>query len=78
MSKPFQMILLKFRKKLRHLSPLLLLELLILNLLVAKMRPPEFTKEHEMTVHKGEDPAHDVPLVETREDLPEDQDPSPR
>jgi hypothetical protein len=38
---------------------------------------PEFTKELEMTVHKGEDPAHEVPLVETREDLPKDQDPSP-
>jgi hypothetical protein len=37
----------------------------------------EFTKDLEMTVHKGEDPAHEVPLVETREDLPEDQDPSP-
>jgi hypothetical protein len=34
---------------------------------------PEFTKELEMTVHKGEDPAHEVPLVETRED----QNPSP-
>jgi hypothetical protein len=32
----------------------------------------EFTKELEMTVHKGEDPAHEVPFVETREDLPED------
>jgi hypothetical protein len=29
-----------------------------------------------MTVHKGEEPAHEVPLVETRDDLPEDQDPS--
>jgi hypothetical protein len=38
--------------------------------------PPEFTKELEMTVHKGL-PAHEVPMVETREDLPEDQDPSP-
>jgi hypothetical protein len=37
---------------------------------------PEFTKELEMTVHKGEDPAHEVPLVGTCEDLPEDQDPS--
>jgi hypothetical protein len=38
---------------------------------------PKFTRELEMTVHRGEDPAHEVPLVETREDLPEDQDPSP-
>jgi hypothetical protein len=38
---------------------------------------PEFTKELEMTVHKGEDPALEVPFVETRENLPEDQDPSP-
>jgi hypothetical protein len=38
---------------------------------------PEFTKELEMTVHKGEDPAPEVRFVETRENLPEDQDPSP-
>jgi hypothetical protein len=38
---------------------------------------PEFTKELEMTVHKGEDPAPEVPFVETRENLPGDQDPSP-
>jgi hypothetical protein len=38
---------------------------------------PEFTKELEMTVHKGEDPAPKVPFVETHESLPEDQDPSP-
>jgi hypothetical protein len=38
---------------------------------------PEFIKELEMTVHKGEEPAHEVPLVETRKDLPEDQHPSP-
>jgi uncharacterized protein YktA (UPF0223 family) len=38
---------------------------------------PEFAKELEMTAHKGGDPAHEVPLVETRENLPEDQDPSP-
>jgi hypothetical protein len=30
-----------------------------------------------MIVHKGEEHAHEVPLVETREDLPQDQDPSP-
>jgi hypothetical protein len=38
---------------------------------------PKFMKELEMTVHKGEDPAPDVPFVETHENLPEDQDPSP-
>jgi hypothetical protein len=38
---------------------------------------PEFTKELEMIVHKGEDPALEVPFVETCENLPEDQDPSP-
>jgi hypothetical protein len=38
---------------------------------------PEFTKEIEMTVHKGDDPTPEVPFVETRENLPEDQDPSP-
>jgi hypothetical protein len=38
---------------------------------------PEFTKELEMTVHKGEYLAPEVPFVETRENLPEDQDPSP-
>jgi hypothetical protein len=30
-----------------------------------------------MTVHKGEDSAPEVPFVETRKNLPEDQDPSP-
>jgi hypothetical protein len=38
---------------------------------------PEFTKELEIIVHKGEDPALEVPFVETPENLPEDQDPSP-
>jgi hypothetical protein len=38
---------------------------------------PEFTKELEMTVHKGGDPALEVPFVETRKNLLEDQDPSP-
>jgi hypothetical protein len=37
----------------------------------------EFTRELEMTVHRGENPVKNVPLVETREDLPEGQDPSP-
>jgi hypothetical protein len=39
--------------------------------------PPEFTKELEMIIYKGESPVQNVPLVETREDLPEGQDPSP-
>jgi hypothetical protein len=38
---------------------------------------PEFTRDLELTIHKGEDPVQDVPLLETREDLPEGQDPSP-
>jgi hypothetical protein len=38
---------------------------------------PKFTKELEMTVHRGENPVQDVSLVETHEDLPEGQDPSP-
>jgi hypothetical protein len=38
---------------------------------------PEFTKELEMTVHRGENPVQNVPLVETREDLPEGQDTYP-
>jgi hypothetical protein len=38
---------------------------------------PEFVKELEMTVHQGESPVQNAPLVETRKDLPEDQDPSP-
>jgi hypothetical protein len=38
---------------------------------------PEFTKELEMTIHRGENPMQYVPLIETREDLPEGQDPSP-
>jgi hypothetical protein len=49
---------------------------------VAEARPStevssEFARELEMTIHKGEDPVHDVPLIETRENLPEGQDPSP-
>jgi hypothetical protein len=38
---------------------------------------PEFTKELELTIHRGEDPIHDAPLLEIREDLPEGQTPSP-
>jgi hypothetical protein len=37
----------------------------------------EFAREFELTIHKGEDPVQDVPLVEIRENLPEGQDPSP-
>jgi hypothetical protein len=49
---------------------------------VAEARPsteasPEFTRELELTIHKGEDPVQDVPLVEIRENIPEGQDPSP-
>jgi hypothetical protein len=38
---------------------------------------PKFTRELEMTVHRGENPVENVPLIETREDLAEGQDPSP-
>jgi hypothetical protein len=38
---------------------------------------PEFTRDLELTIHKGEEPVQDVALLETREDLPEGQDPSP-
>jgi hypothetical protein len=38
---------------------------------------PKFTRELEMTVHRGENPVENVPLIETREDLLEVQDPSP-
>jgi hypothetical protein len=38
---------------------------------------PEFTRELEMTVQNGENPVENFPLVETREDLSEGQDPSP-
>jgi hypothetical protein len=31
---------------------------------------PEFTRELELTIHKGEDPVQDVPLVEIRENIP--------
>jgi hypothetical protein len=49
---------------------------------VAEARPSteassEFSRELELTIHKGEDLVQDVPLIETREDLPEGQDPSP-
>jgi hypothetical protein len=38
---------------------------------------PEFTKELELTIHRGENPIQDAPLVEIREDLPEGHAPYP-
>jgi hypothetical protein len=38
---------------------------------------PEFTRDLDLTIHKGEEPTQDVTLLETHEDLPEGQDPSP-
>jgi hypothetical protein len=38
---------------------------------------PEFTRDLELTIHKGEEPVQDVALLETRDDLPEGQDFSP-
>jgi hypothetical protein len=38
---------------------------------------PQFTKELELTVHRGEDPVQCAPLLEVREVDPEDQAPSP-
>jgi hypothetical protein len=38
---------------------------------------PEFTKELEMTVQRGESPVQNAPLAETHEDLLEGQDPYP-
>jgi hypothetical protein len=38
---------------------------------------PEFTKELELTIHRGEDPVQDAPLLEVREKVPEGQAPSP-
>jgi hypothetical protein len=37
----------------------------------------EFTRDLDLTIHKGNEPIQDVALLETREDLPEGQDPSP-
>jgi hypothetical protein len=37
----------------------------------------EFTKELELTVHRGEDPVQNAPLLEVREVVPEGQAPSP-
>jgi hypothetical protein len=38
---------------------------------------PKFIRELEMTVHRGENPIENLPLIETREDLLKGQDPSP-
>jgi hypothetical protein len=38
---------------------------------------PEFTKELELTIHRGEDPVQDAPLLEIRKKVPEVQAPSP-
>jgi hypothetical protein len=38
---------------------------------------PEFTKELVLTIHRGENPIPDAPLVEIREDPPEGHVPSP-
>jgi hypothetical protein len=38
---------------------------------------PEFTRNLELTIHRGDDPLQDIPLIETREDVPEGIDPSP-
>jgi hypothetical protein len=38
---------------------------------------PEFARNLELTIHRGDDPLQDIPLIETREDVPEGQDPSP-
>jgi hypothetical protein len=61
------------------LSPLLLLLLLLFLSLspVVMMQPPNFTKELELTVHRGDDPVQDAPLLEVREVVPEGQAPSP-
>jgi hypothetical protein len=38
---------------------------------------PKFTKELELTIHRGEDPVQDAPLLEIREKVPEGQALSP-
>jgi hypothetical protein len=38
---------------------------------------PEFVKDLELTVHRGEDPVEEAPLLEICEKLPEGQAPSP-
>jgi hypothetical protein len=34
-------------------------------------------KNLELTIHMGDDPLQSITLIETREDVPEGQDPSP-
>jgi hypothetical protein len=38
---------------------------------------PEFVKNLELTIRRGDDPLQNIPLIETRADVPEGQDPSP-
>jgi hypothetical protein len=38
---------------------------------------PEFMKNLELTIHRGDDPLQTIPLIETRADVPDGQDPSP-
>jgi hypothetical protein len=38
---------------------------------------PEFAKNLELTINRGDDPLQDIPLIETHEDVPEGQEPSP-
>jgi hypothetical protein len=38
---------------------------------------PEIAKNLELTIHRGDNPLHNIPLIETRADVPEGQDPSP-
>jgi hypothetical protein len=39
---------------------------------------PDLPPRHlELTIHRGDDPLQDIPLIETREDVSEGQDPSP-
>jgi hypothetical protein len=38
---------------------------------------PEFTKDLEETIQRREDPIENLPMIETWEELPEGQDPSP-
>jgi hypothetical protein len=38
---------------------------------------PEFAKNLELTIHRGDDSLQNIPLIETHEDVPEGQDPSP-
>jgi hypothetical protein len=79
---PFQMLLPKFRRK---SFPTLLLSppAAITDAVVSQPAgpqdeaSPEFTKEIELTIHRGENAVPDAPLVEVREALPEGRDPSP-